>query len=94
LERDDRIEDWVAALKLNNFTLTESCELEAGFERVCIYVNEDGLPQHVARQLESGRWTSKIGRYEDIEHPTLSGLEGKEYGKAKIVMKRKRFAAK
>jgi hypothetical protein len=88
LERDDRLEDWIEALRLNNFKVTNDWNLEAGFERVCIYVNDAGSPEHVARQLESGSWTSKIGRDEDIEHLTLDGLKGKEYGELKIMMKR------
>jgi hypothetical protein len=92
LERDDRIEDWVKALSLHNFKLTDTGDLEPGFEKVCIYMNDDGSPEHVARQLESGEWTSKIGKREDIQHATLAALEGKEYGDATIFMKRKRVA--
>ena len=61
-----------------------------GYEKVCIYVNEDGSPEHVSRQLASGKWTSKIGRFEDIEHSTLAGLESPDYGKRKVMLKRKR----
>jgi hypothetical protein len=92
LERDDRVEDWVRALRLNNFEVTDNWELEARLEKVAIYVNEDGTPEHVARQLESGHWTSKIGKLEDIQHSTLSALEGAEYGKATVVMQRLRVA--
>lgn len=31
---------------------------------------------HVARQLPDGRWTSKLGPDEDIEHNDLHALEG------------------
>jgi len=34
--------------------------LEPGFEKIAIYANTDG-PQHAARQLVTGRWTSKLG---------------------------------
>jgi hypothetical protein len=94
LERDDRLADWIKALELNNYVLTDSWDLEAGFEKVSIYVNKEGSPEHVSRQLESGIWTSKIGRREDIEHPHLAALEGQEYGKATVVMKRKRYKKK
>jgi len=68
----------------------ESCDngsLEEGYQKIAIY--HDGFNQfhHVARQLASGKWTSKLGSNEDIEHE-LSGLEGKFYGYAKIFMKR------
>ena len=61
---------------------------EDGFEKVAIYVNQEG-PQHAARQLESGRWTSKLGRCEDIEHDTLETLEGREYGKATVFLRKR-----
>ena len=79
-------------LRLNNFAVTDNWELEPGYEKVCIYTSDDGSPEHVARQLSSGTWTSKIGKLEDIEHSTPAALEGKEYGKAKVIMQRKRIA--
>jgi hypothetical protein len=33
LGRDDRLEDWIEALRLNNFTVTDDWSLEAGFEK-------------------------------------------------------------
>jgi len=94
LDRDDRLEDWIRALELNNYVVTDNWDLEKGVEKVSIFVNKDGVPEHVARQLESGIWTSKIGRREDIEHSHLAALEGLEYGKATVVMKRSRFKKK
>ena len=94
LDRDDRLEDWIGALALNNFKPTDDPGLEAGFEKVCIYVNASGSPEHVARQLESGKWTSKIGKLEDIQHDTLMGLEGAEYGTPTIIMRRRRVGKK
>jgi len=68
--------------------------LEQGFEKVAIYVDEeDDMPSHMARQLESGWWTSKCGNLQDITHQTLSALEGGQdygYGKVTCIMKRKR----
>jgi hypothetical protein len=94
LDRDDRLEDWIGALSLNNYKTTDNWDLEPGIEKVAIYVGGDGSPEHVARQLESGAWTSKIGKLEDIRHATLGGLEGKEYGRATVIMQRKRFTPK
>lgn len=65
----------------------ESGELEEGYKKVAIYVKEDRL-SHAALQLESGRWTSKLGRMQDIEHDTLEALEGELYGKAAIFLKK------
>jgi hypothetical protein len=94
IDRDDRLEDWIKALGLNGYSVTDNWDLEKGIEKVAIYVNQDGSPEHVSRQLESGTWTSKMGKHEDIEHPRLAALKGKEYGEAMVVMKRRRFKKK
>jgi len=52
---------------------------EEDFEKVALYARGDE-PTHVARQLPSGEWTSKIGANVDIEHK-LEDLEGPLYGK-------------
>ena len=54
---------------------------EPGVERLAIYADGHGSPTHVARQLQSGAWTSKLSTAEDIEHDTLEALEGPLYGK-------------
>src|SRR5438445_4857606 len=36
-------------------------ELEDGFEKIALYVNENGNVTHAARQKPSGVWTSKLG---------------------------------
>jgi hypothetical protein len=61
--------------------------LEAGFERVAVFANEQGVLKHAARQRPSGSWTSKPGKMEDIDH-ALHDLEGTLYGSVVLVMKR------
>lgn len=52
-------------------------------------IYSDGMEYtHAARQLEDGRWTSKIGAHQDLEHITLDCLLGDEYGQTVHVMKR------
>jgi hypothetical protein len=48
-------------------------------------------PLYAARQLPNGRWTSKLGEWEDIEH-ALHDLTGMVYGSVVLVMKRPRTA--
>ena len=64
-------------------------DLELGFLKVAMFADASGLPTHAARQLASGRWTSKLGKAEDIEHD-LRDLEGELYGTVALVMKRAR----
>ncbi|WP_040432987.1 DUF7689 domain-containing protein [Chlorobium ferrooxidans] len=61
---------------------------ECDYEKVAIYSIDHVYYTHVARQEKTGYWTSKLGKDHDIEH-TLSGLEGIEYGKVVLVLKRK-----
>jgi hypothetical protein len=66
----------------------ENSEFEDGYEKVAIFVDQDGIPTHAARMLPSGIWTSKMGKGEDIDHDTLNVVEGNEYGKAKAFLKK------
>ncbi len=60
---------------------------EPGFEKIALFANDLGVPKHAARQLPTGRWTSKLGKMEDIEHG-LHDLEGALYGSVVLLMKR------
>jgi hypothetical protein len=61
-------------------------ELEPGYLKIAIYT-KDGKPKHAARQLPSGKWTSKFGMAEDGEH-SIRALNGGEYGDVAVYMKR------
>ena len=61
--------------------------LDVGFEKVGIYESSSGV-EHMARQLPTGRWTSKLGGAEDIEHATPTELEGIQYGTVVQYMRR------
>ncbi|HEU4712680.1 MAG TPA: hypothetical protein VFS76_14000 [Pyrinomonadaceae bacterium] len=63
-------------------------DFEPGFEKVALYLDAQDKPQHMARQLASGIWTSKLGKSWDILHQTEKGVEGARYGSAVIVMRR------
>ncbi len=68
----------------------ESCEnvsQESGFEKVAIYALS-GTPTHAARQLPDGRWVSKLGELEDIEHASTDILTGPVYGEVVAVLRR------
>ena len=58
---------------------------------MALYLLEDE-PQHMARQLKDGSWTSKCGGNEDITHFTLDALESDDlYGSPMLYMKRLRM---
>jgi hypothetical protein len=61
--------------------------LEPGFEKIALYELR-GMYTHAARQLPDGRWKSKLGEDEDIEHDTPECLCGKFYGQVHCIMRR------
>lgn len=63
-----------AVLRIEGFALCEDGAPLEGIEKVALYADEVTVT-HVARQLPSGRWTSKLGSDCDIEHE-LEALEG------------------
>jgi hypothetical protein len=80
----------ISALAAVGFEETDSLDLEPGHEKAALYADDHGWPTHVARQLPSGAWTSKLGVGEDIEHTTVQALEGSIYGKVVRVLRRVR----
>lgn len=79
--RSGTVGAWIEALGHFAFVPCSSPVLELGVEKIAIYTKED-VPTHVARQLPSGHWTSKLGSWEQIEHKSLHDLEGDVYGTA------------
>jgi hypothetical protein len=88
IAREHTVEAYMAALATVGYTPCDDGKLEDGYEKIAIYLG-DGRPKHAARQMESGRWTSKLGPWEDIEHQ-LDGLAGGDYGDVSIFMRRPR----
>ena len=86
--REVTVDAFLVAFGVLGFEPCSSEALEEGAEKIAIYINSQGEPTHIARQLGSGRWTSKLGKSEDIEHE-FSGLDGSSiYGTIARVLKR------
>lgn len=75
---------FIQAYQTLGYETCDRADLESGFEKIAIYATLDGEP---ARQLPNGKWTSKLGRWEDIEHE-LDGLTSEMYGSVKQILKR------
>jgi len=88
--REFSIDAYIKAYETLGYTCCENAEYEEGFEKIVLFVNSYGKLTHAARQLNSGKWTSKLGQLEDIEH-SLEGLVGSQYGSVSIYMKRAGF---
>jgi hypothetical protein len=70
------------------FSVCQSDDLEPNIEKIAIYANDSG-PQHVARQLPSGKWTSKFSSLLDAEHTRLNVIACRTYGDVVLIMKRR-----
>ncbi len=64
-------------------------ELEPGYEKVALYVDNQGLWQHAAKQEPNGEWSSKLGNWEDIRHRSPHCFGGSDYGVVIYFMKRR-----
>jgi hypothetical protein len=82
------LEAFHAAFATLGYVLCQGESLEPEYEKVALFADDLDRPTHVARQLPSGRWTSKLGRAEDVEHD-LHDLEGELYGRVVLLMQRR-----
>lgn len=85
----ETLEAFELAFKRQGYRACNNEDLEDGYEKIAVYVDEHGKPTHAARQLGDGRWASKMGKLEDIEHDSTQGVAGSSYGEVGLVMKRK-----
>jgi hypothetical protein len=85
--RTRTLESFRGAFATLGYTVCAGEGLEAGADKIALFADNHDIPTHAARQLPNGRWTSKLGRCEDIEHD-LRDLEGDLYGRVVLVMKR------
>ncbi len=85
--REETLDAFVAAFAMLGYVPGANDSLEAAVEKIAVFINAAQVPTHAARQLPSGRWTSKLGKLEDIEHD-LRALEGDIYGTVAVVLKR------
>ena len=86
--RIDDVDSYVAAFATMGYEVCESGVTEGGFQKVAIYRGRDGRPSHMARQLQDGKWTSKLGQDIDITHVSPNDLEGDQYGSLACVLRR------
>ncbi|HKQ45617.1 MAG TPA: hypothetical protein VJS47_09505 [Rhizomicrobium sp.] len=84
--REYTLAAYLAAFKTVGFKKCANPDAEDGFEKIAIFL-KGGVPQHAARLLPSGKWTSKMGPDDDISH-ALDGLNGSIYGDHSVYMRR------
>lgn len=79
---------FIEAFRKKGYEVCSNSEFEDGFRKIALYV-KPGTTEctHAARQLRSGKWTSKLGRSQDIQHGTPYSIEGDVYGVVHCIMK-------
>jgi len=85
----DSVDVLIAIFKVHGYSECDNSEIEVGFEKVAIYSINHRI-KHAARQLRSGRWVSKLGDQEDIEHEKVGYLKNLSYGSATHFLRRRR----
>lgn len=91
--REESIEAFIRAYATVGYTRCDDGSLEPEFEKVAIYARSEAgvlTPTHAARQLPTGRWTSKLGPLEDIDHANPECVCGPVYGNVAVFLKRPR----
>lgn len=84
--RTETIDAFRDAFATLGYVVCDNDQLELGYEKVAFFALA-GVPKHAAKQSPNGRWISKLGPSEDIEH-ALQDLTGMAYGSVVLVMKR------
>jgi len=78
--RDDHgIGTLIAAFEKVGYEVCDDGDSEPDVEKVALY-GSALMYTHTARQLPDGRWTSKLGRLEDITHDNTDVIAGSDYG--------------
>jgi hypothetical protein len=85
----ETIDNFVSAFKTEGYKVCRNGKFHPRYEKIAIYVSNQGNPLHAARSLPSRIWSSKLGDFEDIEHTNLDCLEGNLYGEVVVFLKRR-----
>jgi hypothetical protein len=85
--REVSLSAFVATVLALGYTVCSGESVESGSAKIALFVDSAGVPTHAARQLPTGRWTSKLGQSVDIEHD-LRALEGDVYGAVAVILQR------
>jgi hypothetical protein len=84
------IDAYINAFQLRGYEICDSWQHEENYEKIALYVDSETLVcTHAAREKRDGKWTSKLGKSNDISHANPYTIEGETYGKVAYIMKRR-----
>ena len=87
IQRSESVKAFADAFATRGYERCDSSRLERNKEKVAIYA-KGGRVTHMARQLPTGEWTSKIGKNIDITHSSAGVVGGGLYGDAVAFLSR------
>lgn len=89
IEDSEDVSAFIKAFEKSGYCLCENSDFEEGYRKIALYVKKGTTEcTHAARQLSNGKWTSKLGQLNDIQHGTPYTIEGKLYGVVYCIMKK------
>ena len=88
--RSETVESFVLAFKTLGYEVCDNGEMEEQCNKIALYVDDGGSPTHMARQLQNGFWTSKLGNFHDITHKDPYVVAEGVYGTVKCFLKKQR----
>jgi len=88
IKKEETIEAFIDLYSSMGYELCDYPDYDDNYVKLVLFADEEGNPTHAARQLSNGKWTSKLGPSEDVEHSLKSVSDG-EYGKPVVYFKRK-----
>jgi hypothetical protein len=72
-EQDDDLGCYEALFRHFGYEMCADASLEDGYIKIALYAHE-GSFEHVAKQMPSGKWTSKAGFLHDLNHDRLEAF--------------------
>lgn len=88
-DRGPGIESLRRMFEMIGYVVCDKEEPEPGFDKVALYVDNEGYWTRAAKQEDNGEWSSKLGGGFDITHRTAHCFGGADgYGNAVYFMKK------
>ena len=88
-----QVEIYAQALETLRFKRCQKPRWEKGVLTIALFTKPNGHFAHAAKLLANGKWSSKLGDWEDITHNTLAALESdgtrEAYGKVAIYLRKR-----
>jgi hypothetical protein len=88
--RGQSIDALVSAYETLGYEICSGADLEDGYEKVALYVNQFGSWEHIAKQEEDGWLSSKLRNLEYIRYPTALAVSSADYRQVMYFMRRRK----